>query len=113
MFVVSRSRFLPHSLGLVLRGAVLEKMAELMEFFCIFEKPHNKVCLMAKCHGTNMLEAYFYLGDYFSFFANTLLCVADHHQLLADVPAPPDGNEQLPHVFFDGVFRLGNEHHRL
>lgn len=50
------------------------------------------------------------LGGQFSSLVNqaTLLCITDHHQLLAHVSTSPDGNEQLTDIFFDGVFGLGN-----
>jgi len=43
----------------------------------------------------------------------TLLCMADHHQLLAGVSGAVHGDQQLPDVLLDLVLRLGDEHRRL
>ena len=43
----------------------------------------------------------------------TLLGVADHHQLLASVTTPVDGDHLLPHVLLHGDDLLGEEHRRL
>lgn len=43
----------------------------------------------------------------------TLLRVADHHELLADVSAAVHRDEKLPDVFLRRVDLLGEEHSRL
>lgn len=43
----------------------------------------------------------------------TLLRVADHHQLLADVSAAVHRDEKLPHIFLHRLDLLREEHSRL
>lgn len=62
---------------------------------------------MARGRVCNMLKR---LADIWGAFRATLLRVADHHQLLARVPTPPDGDPQFADVLLHGVFRLRNKH---